>query len=132
MDYQAERDKITDQQWQQQFDESVRQFNESQKKKSSSSSGGSSKKTTTTTDPTTTTPPSGMTWSQFMNSLGGDKTSSSLGGVVGAVAGAASTIAGAIGSAVSNTAKKNTTTVKDTVKKPASGAGNKFTMVSVK
>lgn len=44
--YQAERDKVADQQWQTQFDESVRQFNVQQAKKSSGGGGGgrSSKK----------------------------------------------------------------------------------------
>lgn len=43
--YQAERDKIADQQWQAQFDESVRQFDLQQQKKSG---GGSSRKAPTT------------------------------------------------------------------------------------
>ena len=132
-DYQKEQDRISQEQWQQQFDESVRQFNESQKK--SSSSGNSSKKPTTTTTGTDTTTSGGMTWSQFMSSLGASgKTSSIPVGVVGAVAGTAGTVAGAL-SAAAAAAKKNTTTtttVKDSAKKKTSIGGNKFTTVSQK
>lgn len=55
--YQQERDKVADEQWQAQFDEAVRQWNETNKKTSSgSSSGGSSssgtKKTSNPKSPT--------------------------------------------------------------------------------
>jgi hypothetical protein len=46
--YQAERDKVADQQWQKQFDESVRQYNESKAKKSGGGGSSAKKKTQTT------------------------------------------------------------------------------------
>ena len=54
--YQEERDKVEDKQWQDQFDEAVRQWNETNKKTSSggsSSSSSSKKKTTDNTKKTT-------------------------------------------------------------------------------
>lgn len=54
MMYQANRDTVADRQWQAQFDESVRQFNETHKKSSGGGGGRSTKKTTT---PTTTQTP---------------------------------------------------------------------------
>lgn len=49
--YQAERDKVADEQWQKQFDESVRQFDETHKK-SPGGGGGSKKKATAPTKTT--------------------------------------------------------------------------------
>lgn len=53
-DYQIERDKVADEQWQQEFDEAVRQFNETHKKnKTSSSSGGGGGNSSSNTNPDT-------------------------------------------------------------------------------
>ena len=113
MDYQAQRDQIADQQWQQQFDESVRQYNDSHQKSSSGSSGGGGGgggggSSDDTTDPTTDFP--GISWDQFMSSLGGNQSTSPLGGIIGSVVGAAGTIAGMLGASMSSATKKKTTT----------------------
>ena len=78
--YQAERDKVADQQWQAQFDESVRQFNETHKK--SSGGGGGGKKKTSTTNPTTN-PPAGPNDKAFNDELNDTKTPSSSDGKIG-------------------------------------------------
>lgn len=111
--YQQERDKIADQQWQAQFDESQRQFDATLAAKKSSSSS-SSKTSSAAQTPSANT--GGMTFGDFMSALGGGSTTSSsagnsVGKTIGSViSGAASSAASALSSALKNAASKQTTT----------------------
>lgn len=66
--YQQQRDEISDKQWQMQFDEDVRRYNESQKK----SSGGSRAPAPQTPDPNANPLNGGMSWTDFLAAMGAD------------------------------------------------------------
>ena len=91
---QAEQQRIAQQQWQAEFDESVRQFDTKNPKSSGSSSSNKTPAKTTDTTPDATTPAStsGMTYDDFLKALGGNKTTTSVGStVLGALTGLAAT-----------------------------------------
>lgn len=75
--YQEGRDKVSDSQWQKQFDESARQFEE--RYGSSGGSGGSSGSSSksTSTDPSS----SGLSWGDFLAALGSTGNKATTGGV---------------------------------------------------
>ena len=99
--YQQERDRIADEQWQQEFEESVRQFNVSASKKSSSSGSKSSGNTNTNTDATANSGGvNGMSYTEMMNMLnGGASAASSAASSLGS---ALTSVGGAIGSFLNN------------------------------
>lgn len=106
--YQQKRDEIEDQQWQQEFNESVRQYNASQSSKSSGggggssggynsgSSGGSTRKPTQGGNSGTT---GGMTWEDFGAAMGfGSKKDNGSSWLTGSLTGAlAGALAGIVG-----------------------------------
>jgi len=108
--YQQERDRIADQQWQQEYDESVRQFNAS--KKSSSGGSSSSSKKSSTSAATTAPYSGGMSFGDFMSALGGGSGSNndSGGGLLsGLVSGVGNLISGAIKNSSSSSSSTSTT-----------------------
>lgn len=122
--YQQERDQIADQQWQAQFDESVRQFNKSKK---SSSSGSSSKKTgsAATQTPAAT---GGMSWGDFVSALGGGSSNESSGNWLSS---ALSGVGNAISSALKNSGNSDVGTVSSAApKKTVKGSLSSLTSVS--
>ena len=122
--YQQERDQIADQQWQAQFDESVRQFNASKK---SSSSGSSSKKTSSaaTQEPAAT---GGMSWGDFVSALGGGSSNESSGNWLSS---ALSGVGNAISSALKNSGNSDVDTVSSAApKRTVKGSLSSLTSVS--
>lgn len=115
--YQQERDRIADEQWQQEFDESVRQFNVSASKKSSG--GGGSKSSAAAATDAAAGATGGMSWDDLMTALGGGTNTNSSGNTLGsivssgfnALASALSGSSSSSGSNSSSTKKKNTTSV---------------------
>jgi hypothetical protein len=129
--YQQERDRIADEQWQMQYEESVRQFNESSKKSSSGSRSNNSSPTAAAQQPAANQQ-SGMSWSDFVGALGnsgssGGSSGSTLGNVVSGLAGA---ITSAIGGAVSSASKTTSTTSTTTPKRTVKGSLPSLTSVS--
>lgn len=83
--YQEQRDSIADQQWEQEFAESVRQFNTSVSS-SRSSSGGSSRSSSSGASPGGATNASGSAYETLYNALnGGQSNSTSSGGATNAI-----------------------------------------------
>lgn len=126
MDYQKQRDAIADAQWQQQFAENQRQFNEQLAyKQAGASSSGSSGRSSSSKSGSSGTPnvSGGLSWNDFMGMMGG---SGGVGAGSSALNGATLGILQGIRSALPALAA-TTTTVN---KKSSGGKGN--TTVSVR
>lgn len=116
--YQQERDKIADQQWQQQFEENVRQFNVSASKKSSGGGGSKSSSAATATDASAT---GGMSFGDLVSALGGGSSGNSGGSTIGSVA---SSVGSWLSSALSSGSSSSSSSTTEKKKNSAAGRNN--------
>ena len=123
--YQQERDRIADEQWQQEFEESVRQFNVSASKKSSG--GGSKSSGNTNTDATANAGTmNDMSYPEMMAMLNGGitATSSAASSLGNAISSASSSISSFLTSALNSYKESSSTEKKKTTSKNNAGANN--------